>query len=329
MHSIVTNFRNFDLVINGLFNFIGGVSATLKTFVMLRRRDLFAKILKTIETLQVKRNTYEPTQNYVFNVNKVWIIVAASYYAVEFLLFIVAMYGRITHPSYSWRTRILDVTIVNITYSPNYELAYIYQLASVYLVSSIVCFSNVLIAAILIDMSVQFQLFNRFITQKYANILTEDYVPSIRQIVQRHLSLIGIMAEIEKACSMPLIIDVVLGLLIICFSGYYASVLPLFDLKATQSYFEITATTMSIYVVSYYGTKVTLEIETVSNGTKVTLEIETVSNTCYHINFIGTDLRFQKSLIIIMRRCQKPVVIIVGKFTALSIVVFVTVRGRS
>ncbi|KAF5294996.1 hypothetical protein FQA39_LY13306 [Lamprigera yunnana] len=255
---------------------------------------------------------------------QITIIGGLFYYVLLGLLYTISLYGRITNSnSTEWRTPILDVTVIDVSYSPNYEIAYIYEVVTVYLVSSIVCFSNVLIAAILIDMCTQFKIFNHYIETTFQNILKDNndinevsvgwpiLQKSISEVVQRHLFLIKIMDDVEMACSTPVFVDVIANILIICCSGYYASVLPLFDPKAFQSYFEIVAVTLSLFLVSYFGSE-------------VTIVLEAIADTCYGLDFIGTDLRFQKSLVMIMKRSQKPIRITVGGFVALSIAVFVT-----
>ncbi|KAK5638845.1 hypothetical protein RI129_013140 [Pyrocoelia pectoralis] len=187
------------------------------------------------------------------------------YYLFLAFLYLLPLYGRITLPSEEWRTPILDVTIINITYSINYEIAYIYEVLSVSLVSSTVCFTNVLITAILIDMSVQFRLFENYIRNSFSQLV---------------------------------------------------SILPLFDTKAFQAYFEVIVVSVSQFIMSYYGTQ-------------LSIASQSISDTCYELNFVGTDVRFQKGLLMIMRRSSKPLFITVGGFAVLSINVFVMIIRSS
>ncbi|XP_031339879.1 uncharacterized protein LOC116168284 [Photinus pyralis] len=58
---------------------------------------------------------------------------------------------------------------------------------------------------------------------------------------------------------------------------------------------------------------------------KVTTESEKLVYSYYDMDFIGTDLKFQKALIILIGRYQHSVVFTVGKFTRLSICTFITI----
>ncbi|KAF2893677.1 hypothetical protein ILUMI_12495, partial [Ignelater luminosus] len=57
-------------------------------------------------------------------------------------------------------------------------------------------------------------------------------------------------------------------------------------------------------------------------GNQVITESEAIVRTCYEADFIGADVRFQKSLIKIMQRSQKVPRFTVGKITPLSINTF-------
>ncbi|XP_031342011.1 odorant receptor 49b-like [Photinus pyralis] len=321
LHSIYHHLDNFDLMINGCFNMFGAVSATFKALTMLYHRGIFRKVLRTIADAQEEQNVYRTTQGYIYRLNKIVICGSLCYYLFLGLLYMISLYGRLTLPCEEWRTPILDVTLLNITYSPNYEVAYVYEVLSVYLVSSIVCFSNVLITTILIDMTVQFKLFRNCIRNNFKSLNDQNKSWTILQrflkdIVERHLSLIDLMQQIEMACSKLVLIDVLANLLIICFSCYYASVLPLFDSKAFQAYFEVVVVSLSQFSMSYFGTQ-------------LSVASQSIADTCYELDFIGTDIRFQKGLLIVMRRSVKPLYITVGGFSMLSITVFVMIMKNS
>lgn len=57
-------------------------------------------------------------------------------------------------------------------------------------------------------------------------------------------------------------------------------------------------------------------------GEQVMQESELVGNAIYESNFMGTDLRFQKAVGLIIRRSQRPAVITAGKFTNIGLTTF-------
>ncbi|KAF2879492.1 hypothetical protein ILUMI_26687 [Ignelater luminosus] len=216
---------------------------------------------------------------------------------------------------------------MNTTYSPNFEIGWIYHVIAPTVTSTTFCMSDVLIAAITINMTIQFKLLQERLRDTFKHLGTDDknnktvsvtdssrewpiLQKSIKKIVIHHLSLIDLVGNIEEVFSVLLLIGVISSLSIASFSLYYASVLPLLDFSAVQSYFEVSAVILTLFVISYCGTG-------------LSESSEYIASICYEINFIGTDIRFQKSLLLIMMRSQKPVRITIGKFAGLSIEIFV------
>lgn len=61
-------------------------------------------------------------------------------------------------------------------------------------------------------------------------------------------------------------------------------------------------------------------------GNEVTLNSLAVADACNEVDYVGTDLRFQKGLALIIQRSQRPVELTAGKFAVLSLNTFVSVR---
>ncbi|KAF2903850.1 hypothetical protein ILUMI_02323, partial [Ignelater luminosus] len=213
-----------------------------------------------------------------------------------------------------WKLPISDVGFLNITYSPNYEIAWICQSCAATVASSAFCMSDILVAALLVDLATQYKILRR---QMQKAFYTDDSTGfnwfylhgKIKRCVTHHLHIIKLTEDVEEICSTIVFIGVVAGLSVTSFSLYYASVLPLLDFKALQSYLEVGMIISSLFFLCYCGT----ELSEAS---------QSIASACYEANFVGTDLRFQKSLMFIMMRSQKPARITVGKFTELSIAIF-------
>lgn len=63
--------------------------------------------------------------------------------------------------SSKWKLPISDVVTINITYSPNYEIAWIYQSCAVTIASSGFCMTDLLVAAFLVDLTTQYKILQR------------------------------------------------------------------------------------------------------------------------------------------------------------------------
>ncbi|KAK4878810.1 hypothetical protein RN001_011316 [Aquatica leii] len=58
-------------------------------------------------------------------------------------------------------------------------------------------------------------------------------------------------------------------------------------------------------------------------------ESERLANAVYHVDFVGTNLSFQRSLIIIMQQTQKPLVIKAGSLIDVSLVTYTAILRAS
>lgn len=62
-------------------------------------------------------------------------------------------------------------------------------------------------------------------------------------------------------------------------------------------------------------------------GNEITLESANVGKVVMEIDYVGTPKSFQKSLVLLMARSQRPVVVTAGKFVNLSLETLVTVSN--
>ncbi|KAK4885512.1 hypothetical protein RN001_001783 [Aquatica leii] len=60
-------------------------------------------------------------------------------------------------------------------------------------------------------------------------------------------------------------------------------------------------------------------------GNEITIESQNIAKACYNVEFVGTDIKFQKSLLLMMQKSQIPISMTVGKFALLSITTSLTV----
>lgn len=60
-------------------------------------------------------------------------------------------------------------------------------------------------------------------------------------------------------------------------------------------------------------------------GNEVRLESRTIASTCYQAHFEETNYMFQKGLLMIMVNSQKPIIIMAGKLTTVSLNTFIWV----
>lgn len=84
------------------------------------------------------------------------------------------------------------------------------------------------------------------------------------------------------------------------------------DPRVLQDGIIVAAVLSQIWTIGYYASK-------------VISESELFGTACYESKFVGTDIRFQKGLIMMMQNGQKPIAFTVGKFTPLTVTVSLAV----
>ncbi|KAB0800143.1 hypothetical protein PPYR_08023 [Photinus pyralis] len=268
--------------------------------------------------LQVQKNIKGWGQVECYKMNKMMLAVIIIFYSFLFALYIGTMLARIiVKDPNKWIMPIIEFSLFDTTYSPNFEIAWFYHTVATLGCSSIYCFADFLIAGLIIDLTTQYTVLTETIKIQFKSTCSEknkepsyeDLKAFIGSVVSHHTSLIQLTTEVNSACADLLLITVMASLVTVSSAMYYATVVPMQSTAAVLSIFEMLAVITSMFVLSYFGT----QLSTASQN---------VANACYELDFIGLDVRFQKSLLMIIMRCQRPAWLSVGGFTNLSIAVF-------
>ncbi|XP_071056027.1 odorant receptor 4-like [Onthophagus taurus] len=209
--------------------------------------------------------------------------------------------------------------------SPYYEIVWLYQSCWRMSFALLVCSCDALIIGILSHISNQFKMLQNaakcMIQNAYEeaknkkNIKKEFEINEIplnilekhlEEIIYYHNSIIELANQFEELFSLLLLGLFLATLFILCFIMYHASLFDLLSMRSTQDLTYVSVITLQIFLYCFWGNE-------------VRIESELVSDAFWEMNFTGTDVRFQKKLIFILRRSQKPIVITAGKFTDLSL----------
>ncbi|KAK4887851.1 hypothetical protein RN001_004122 [Aquatica leii] len=323
LHLISRNLSNYDIIISGLFNFVGGFAAFLKIIVIKYNNKSLKNIFDDLEHIQEERNKDRWGVNDVYKVNKLMLIAIVIFFTTLFSFYAGTLIVRIVvkDPT-KWILPISDFSLFNTSYSPNFEIAWLYHSIGPTMTASGFCITDFLIAALIIDITTQYKVLRITIKERFkviqdlkdnSSISEETKYQFLRQMVKdtvtHHLTLISLTNNIKTMCSSLLLITVISSISIMTFSLYYASVLPMLSTAALLSYFEISAIASTLFLVSYFGTQ-------------LAIASENIAHTFYEMDFVGLDVRFQKSLLLIIMRGQKPSWLTIGGFTNLSIGVF-------
>ncbi|XP_031341036.1 odorant receptor 85c-like [Photinus pyralis] len=155
-----------------------------------------------------------------------------------------------------------------------------------------------------------------------SNLVSKNNVPwpyqqkQLKRIIMHHNHITRIANETEEVFNKCVLVNFLSLSFLICIILFRIANAPLF----TVEFFK-----MSIYFIGasalFFGDCFLTQ--------RVLNENEALAFSCYNIDFVGTNLPFQKSLILIMARAQRSIRFTVGKFAPLSIVTLVTILKAS
>ncbi|KAK5639871.1 hypothetical protein RI129_010682 [Pyrocoelia pectoralis] len=135
-------------------------------------------------------------------------------------------------------------------------------------------------------------------------------------VVCYHDFLLQIAEKVETIYNKCVLSSFINLSLFVCLTMYSMSLFPLLSIEFAIMVFYITIILLLFFVDCFFSQQ-------------VMTESEEVAHSCYEIDFVGTDPKFQKALVMIMRTAQNSVKFTIGKFAPLSIVTGVVITKAS
>ncbi|KAF2896693.1 hypothetical protein ILUMI_09480, partial [Ignelater luminosus] len=131
---------------------------------------------------------------------------------------------------------------------------------------------------------------------------------AIERAVSHHVAILDVAFDIETTFSELLLMSFLITLALVCISVFHMAMAT--NLIATLKYFsEVGIAVLQVAIYCYWGEE-------------VNRESQLVGFFAYNSNFPGTDLKFQRALVLIIRRSQRPTVITAGGFTEIGLPTF-------
>ncbi|XP_031338150.1 odorant receptor 85b-like [Photinus pyralis] len=155
-----------------------------------------------------------------------------------------------------------------------------------------------------------------------SNLIDKGNVPwpyqqkHLKSIIVHHNYIIRIASETEEIFNKCVLVNFLNLSFVICIILFRIANAPLFTVEFFKLCLYLIASNILFFGDCYLTQK-------------VLTENEALAYACYSVDFVGTNLPFQKSLILIMARAQRSVQFTVGKFAPLSIVTLVTILKAS
>lgn len=179
-----------------------------------------------------------------------------------FIIYITVLYDKLTNTNnQEWKMPIMNIAFVDISTSPNYELAYAFVAISIVVVSLIFSAIDFTVVAILIDLILQFKILfqkiretfgelqqsktevisnkskNSYLSYVFQNTPNwKDLQKSLKYIVKYHLYLIQLVDETDRISAKIILCNVLGNLILICFAVYNISVVCLSRSWSFQNY---------------------------------------------------------------------------------------------
>ncbi|KAI4456221.1 odorant receptor [Holotrichia oblita] len=170
------------------------------------------------------------------------------------------------------------------------------------------------------------ELMSKCITQTFRQVPSNEYNNSVYQkenlqekfkyIVTYHQSILDLAEQFEKYFSFLILTVFLANTIVLCFTMYHASLYPMSNAKALGDFCYVTVICIQLLLFCYWGNE-------------VALESQSLTFSCYEVNFVDMPKHFQKHLIFMMQRCQRPVILTAGKFINLSLSAYVSVIVKS
>ncbi|KAF2894047.1 hypothetical protein ILUMI_12127, partial [Ignelater luminosus] len=238
---------------------------------------------------------------------------------------------------HDWEFPYGPITFLDVTHSPNYEIALTYQLVTVSYFATYFVVTDLAAAAILAHVSYQFKILQNnienIIELSYQDMLMDSHqttrtnnskidpslIPwkylekNLADVVEYHLAVEGIADEFENAFGTLFLLVFVCSLGMLAFMLYHLTMIPLTDNRVYDVILACLCTCFQTFIVCYWGEQ-------------VLTESQLVGNSAFNANFVKADQRLQKGLLLIICRSQKPVVVTAKKFAVINLYTFSWVR---
>ncbi|XP_031339976.1 putative odorant receptor 85d [Photinus pyralis] len=138
----------------------------------------------------------------------------------------------------------------------------------------------------------------------------------VRGVISRYNRLTLIANEADRAFNKGALSHFINISILVCFILFRMSNIPIFTMEFLKLFWYLLTMLSIIFLDSYLCS---LVVE----------ESEALVYSCYETDFVDRDRKFQKALVLLMTRAQKPVIFTIGNFAPLSMETVIIVLKAS
>ncbi|KAF5293385.1 hypothetical protein FQA39_LY02870 [Lamprigera yunnana] len=207
-----------------------------------------------------------------------------------------------------WKLPWGTLTFVNTTYSPNFELLWMYQNFAYFFVYINILPIILIMFGTILFVTLQFKILQLYLKrlirlcQKEGNVnkcssqlsSRKSYQFHMTNAIRFHVQIIKVAEEGEKALQGPILTYLMMNLILTCLEVYNASTFLVTNVRLLLLAVESFSILASVTLICYYGEE-------------LAFNSEEVGNVVYEMDYVGIDPSFQKDLMLVIRRSQKGI----------------------
>ncbi|KAF5307431.1 hypothetical protein FQR65_LT06945 [Abscondita terminalis] len=229
---------------------------------------------------------------------------------LQFIYTLALRYTR-TDPN-DWKLGYGSISVLNVKYSPVFEIFCVYQFLTIIWTG----ISTSIIFTIVIA-TLNFIATQLIILQNDIKTIVDDdtrFVDTekLKSFVNNHVRLLKLTNEVSAIYSKTILITFLGVMSSNCVEIYLISVLPVKDFSNVTLFLEVLSVLLLIFLIC-------------AASDNIDNENIRLAKAVYEVNFVGTSLSFQKSLIIILRQAQKPLEIKSAGIMNVSFITFTAI----
>ncbi|KAF5307435.1 hypothetical protein FQR65_LT06949 [Abscondita terminalis] len=134
----------------------------------------------------------------------------------------------------------------------------------------------------------------------------------LKSFVSNHINVLKLTDEVSAMHSKTILVIFLGAMTSNCLEIYHISVLPVRDLSSVTLFLELLLIMLAIFLIC-------------SAADNIDNESIRLAKAVYEVNFVGTSLSFQKSLIIILRQSQRPIEVRSAGIMSVSFITFTAI----
>ncbi|KAF5287591.1 hypothetical protein FQA39_LY15868 [Lamprigera yunnana] len=244
-------------------------------------------------------------------------IYAVSMVAVVSLGYLTSLKSRLTLPQEEWRLGFSYISIVDTSYTPMFEIAYVYQNMGIFMLTLSVYTSDITVIAIIAQACAQLKILENSVrtyiqrgltTQRKAGLSDEASVTTTLKetIYYHHHTILDTVNTIEELCCYLALCVFLANLVLLCLLMYKTSMLPLASLLFVMYLCYCFLIAIQIFLYCWFGNELTLANESLALGISQTYTPD-------------VPMSHAKALKLMMIRSQRTLCLTAGKFAPLSL----------